>query len=669
MRIFNIFSHIDCLASEVGLNIAGSSSIKTKVGGGLSLIYIGVVIWFTYITILDYFDTSRPAVVEEIFSGDDYRKFDLMEFKKMPVMVFYLDRSVQIKSKDVYKYVTVTFRMTTFSRSSPNSPSVSRVSKFFEVVPCSLLWGTSKIESMVMGSSDNVKSIVREFGMCVDTKDDEVFVQGKTPDDLFALTALSVAPCSAGAECLTGTFAEISRVAFTLSVPQVNINMSNLEKPVTYTTSLDDFYFINPNLGQRYQAKLMNNDVRDVLGILPKESLRTQYATNERIQSNILYRNPSQLICTPTEVSKEKCQDYFMFQIISGGGQGTKTRSFKGVIDTLGEIGGVKELLYVGFFYIYYLYHERAAKDLMVEKVYKLKKKKKTTNNKVDPINKKTHETNVHIDGEEYFEASDKVFSKAYDIIEDSLDVITLAKEMNCLRVIASFLMNEYHRVLIPLVSLNIELKKQGRKEEIDRILKQKGQETPNHSIIKAITFSTFEMPMLMTPKIAFGILDRMNKGPQQANDTNDKLNGQLNSRRIDKKILKDPSQIRIEGDDWPEDRIDQAGSEKKDNLVEVEDRNTLFKKDLFKGSLFEQRNLDEENILRPGQADSHDLESHNLKRVLDKWCIAVFKDGEYNPFYSDNDRKEMVDLSSNASHSFFGGLTGGSRVNEIEKS
>ena len=92
MSVFNIINPLDILASDVGLILSGRGGVKTKVGGCLSLCYIGTLIWISYIIINEYLSTSSPTVTYEYFSGKDYPRIDLISEKNLPILFFFFQR-------------------------------------------------------------------------------------------------------------------------------------------------------------------------------------------------------------------------------------------------------------------------------------------------------------------------------------------------------------------------------------------------------------------------------------------------------------------------------------------------------------------------------------------------------------------------------------------------
>ena len=55
------------------------------------------------------------------------------------------------------------------------------------------------------------------------------------------------------------------------------------------------------------------------------------------------------------------CQPYIIFDYSSSSDIMTITREYKGVIETLSDIGGFKEILHMIFMFIYPIYHAMAS--------------------------------------------------------------------------------------------------------------------------------------------------------------------------------------------------------------------------------------------------------------------------------------------------------------------
>ena len=156
-------------------------------------------------------------------------------------------------------------------------------------------------------------------------------------------------------------------------------------------------------------------------------------------------------------------------------------------------------------------YNKRATKLLMVAQVYKIKpippkhstrdklkrffcscctkKRVEPNNSKIElessihPVNEKGAQptTSKTTDNEKSSEsnafaedlcaAPKEVIDEAYQLIEQNLDLMTLAKEINLLKVLTHTLLTDYQMVLAPLVSLNVDLAKHKHQMEIQKRL------------------------------------------------------------------------------------------------------------------------------------------------------------------------------------------------------
>ena len=76
----------------------------------------------------------------------------------------------------------------------------------------------------------------------------------------------------------------------------------------------------------------------------------------------------------------------------------------------------------------------------------------------------------LSVNGEEYLdhqedniaemkEAPNEVIDEAFNIVEKSLDAITIVQQINVLKFISHFILKEYHTKLVPLVALNLDLR------------------------------------------------------------------------------------------------------------------------------------------------------------------------------------------------------------------
>ena len=193
---------------------------------------------------------------------------------------------------------------------------------------------------------------------------------------------------------------------------------------------------------------------------------------------------------------------YLTFEWCSGMKHNTITRKYSGFLDYLGNIGGINSIMAMVCIGIYSWWHWKQEKIAVVHAVYGLKKapsKRKCSdilacckkkNGSISSDNKVTTtsgaefqslftqqtgksrpgaRTNPDIDanikkGTIY--VSSGVIDQAYDSIRGSLDLVTICREINTVRYLASFFIKNYQKGLIPLVALSKTL--QEKKEKLN---------------------------------------------------------------------------------------------------------------------------------------------------------------------------------------------------------
>ena len=496
MKVRKWISSVDFLAPDVSLNVCGASSIKTLVGSVMSLMCLGVFSWMSYLSIVEYLSTSTPKISQEVTTSEIYPKVDLLKDKHFPILFFYYDDETSLTPAEVQKYLTFQYKKYRYISGAVNGELISEIINM-PLVPCADLIAQNKTGTMVVGNSGYLNNLSAEFGMCVDVIESEAYVGGRSSDSIYDVVGLNIYPCTLPSGCADPS--EISKIGFTIAFPKPNLNLGNYEGPVEYNTDADNYYYINPLIGQRYENKLMTTNIFDDKGFLSAKSLRSSITHSERIQMNLLYRDGSQTQCLPEELESYDCKGYFFFEIISGGTVVKITRSYKGFIETCGDIGGIKELIYLVFFYLYIFYNQRATKTMLVEQVYNMKKGSSCCKKKKQ-VKPSAKEESLKIEGLGH--APEHVFEKAFTLIEESLDIITLAKEANSIRFLSSFLMTEYHRVLVPLVSLNNELRRENERIDLNRELAKKG--TSPDTIFKALGFAFQNIEKVIDPYTSY---------------------------------------------------------------------------------------------------------------------------------------------------------------------
>ena len=174
---------------------------------------------------------------------------------------------------------------------------------------------------------------------------------------MYELLSFEIYPCTLKSDCVPAR--EVNYLGFTFSRGMKSMNLSNFENPITYKMSGDDFIYLNTASLQIYREFLLENMIIDDKGFMIGMTDRNKFYTTDRYFTNTRYRDAQTVQCLPEDIQNQACDAYLYYIYHSGPGKQTITRSYKGWLQTFGDIGGVTELLFVFFSISYSFWNHR----------------------------------------------------------------------------------------------------------------------------------------------------------------------------------------------------------------------------------------------------------------------------------------------------------------------
>lgn len=155
--------------------------------------------------------------------------------------------------------------------------------------------------------------------------------------------------------------------------------MSDYYYPVTYFTTIDEYYSLSTSQQQTNQKIVGADQILNSRGYLIKDWIQKNFSTEEDSKIKLRPRDPSKIACLEADILAGLCQSYFSIEVISSGRQATYTSTYRGVLEAIGDIGGLKEVVYLVFSLLYSMYdfNNRILKSKLVAEVYGVKKEKR----------------------------------------------------------------------------------------------------------------------------------------------------------------------------------------------------------------------------------------------------------------------------------------------------
>ena len=425
----------DILAPDIKLNVQGKSSIHTKVGMFLSIIFAILFFTLSYIIVSGYFDTSKPRLSYEIKSVTGTPTLDLVKDKSSPILYFYYQEVNRINITELELFIHVELSRWTYYVSDDITLPDEGVKDSLSPVPCSDLINRGYSDTFVFeGSEFERQSYIRD-GFCFDDSNNKMRI-GEKKDRVvsYEYITLQFYPCIMGASCKDAS--ELSLLTFSVVNPTAVTNLGKYQNPVSYETKDEEYDYLNTDSTQRTKFTMMRAQIWEDKGYLFGETMTHEYITQNKVVSGLRSRDENQLVCTQQEIDDTLCIPYYTQEFVISNSLQKIVREYKGVVEAMSEIGGLIKLILLIFESIYGFYHSRIFKGYLLDAIF-------SNDAFVNIFQGKTKRT-------------EKV-KKIYNTIKYHLDLITIAQEINNMKLLSSILIPEKAKAKVPYLVFEIE--------------------------------------------------------------------------------------------------------------------------------------------------------------------------------------------------------------------
>src|SRR3990167_6019712 len=426
-RLSKLFTKLDFLAPGVTMNIDKDGSVKTMVGSTFSILAAAGFIVSLVIAIEAFLSTKSPTVSNEQSSSVVYPILDLSPHYMFPILLPTFNGSSSIPFEEVSKFVTIVATQARYTLVPlPDGSFTYEATKApFETKKCSDIKDPKKVNWTVINATTGIfaKSIQTD-GICVEYQEGNSSVQGRGSDEIFVSIEFSIFPCTLTDASQCKTPDDLARFNFIYLTGQESLALGNYEQPLSYSFNGDEFYYIDLGLTNRLTYKLLVTEIWDAAGFLQPDSLRISYPKIEQSFLQFTTRDPTQTTCTKEQIATYSCAPYFTRTFQSGGTLNKITRTYKGVVETMGDIGGARDTIFMIAMLLYGWYNERCKRKLLLESVLRLKPT-------VESSGLSMSEKKV----------LSEIEDKLYIGVEGTLDVVSIAKNANKLELLMDMLL------------------------------------------------------------------------------------------------------------------------------------------------------------------------------------------------------------------------------------
>lgn len=429
MKFENYIKKVDWLAPDITLNVGGASGVKTILGSLITLLAVGCFIGSTIVSMQTFFSTDNPTVISQVSSSIVYPPINLEENFMVPRILPLSGTATPLPPTEVPKFATFLLNVVTTKVTIGTDGSFTSGAevKTYPYVPCALLAQAGKLDIPKLNRT--MRGFVHLFlqvGICPDYPESELTVSGRATDSSFVAMQFVVLPCSLPDPAQCATKAQLKNFQFAYLTGQDSVNLGNFEAPLEFSVSADELYYLDLGIVNRVSSRLLEIEIWDSRNLLfTPDTLRTKYAKVETQFTTPASRDSNKVSCSLMEIKTNTCDPYFVRIVQSGGSKQTITRSYKGLVETLGDVGGSRDTIFTIALLLYIFFNERSKKKYLLKAVYGIESEYKGPGKEDPAVSKQRQELQ----------------EKAFDHIEETLDVLAILKELNQLRMLTNFLL------------------------------------------------------------------------------------------------------------------------------------------------------------------------------------------------------------------------------------
>ena len=461
------------MSPQASFNIGGRDRVRTPLGGLFIIINACSILMFTSYMLVNYFQKVEPSVTESTMQSKG-NPLSMMAFE-MPVISIYSELADGMPDYNIDRYATVYLQI----RERVGSNLTKTRIPYYR---CSQAIVDYPDRFKEIRNFEDYRDYISNFSFCLNATDQQFAVYNDFHSSSESHLRVYVDPCSLPqAQCASAR--EVKNTAIYLAYVRTTFDMNDFDSPVRKEYIELDQLTPELSVSQSIKFAMKKVQVFNVLGLPYRQELHTEASLPHDREYFKQNRINESVICT-----KASCESYFRIKFMDGKLLTKTYRVYKPFTRVISEIGGVKIVIYWGFFVLYMICGGgREEKKYTVRRVFRIQAEKKSwkesckeslttcckKKNKVlmDPKKKyKTDENGIT-------EAPSIIVDMAYDFFQESNDLITLAQSTYVMNLMSSVLMTGYQKSISSLVMLNCYLK--------DRLQNEKVQERENSQIAK----------------------------------------------------------------------------------------------------------------------------------------------------------------------------------------
>jgi hypothetical protein len=417
-RFRKIMEPLDLVGKPFGLRFNGEDSHKTLSGAVftiLSIICVVLYLVFKLRTYINYELNSISTLTRSMKQRDLSEQYDIEKNRILPIVkvTYSSDTTLDYSLADTtLRFITPVANIIT-AVVEEGTLSFKQTSVYIPYIPCSVggdEWLCPDYEQL------------KEYPLLN-------YFNGKKT----VTVAFEAFPCTARDDCIAQEILERSLITYTSY--DLSIDISSKEEPLYSGRALLKSSYLTSQFQYMENINLQLSEIYDKVGF-PRRDQSAGFIFQRTSDSTptILRADATSVTCPDTDFNTNGCQPYQTFSYNVGEYYTLYERNYKTLVEVLSDVGGLYSIITLVFSSIFMFLNLAKPEAFIVEKVYKMKRKRQSMQYYFCCCRKKYQDQGKppkKVEGVTF--VSTEVYNAAVSAVTRHLDAVSLSKDILCI--------------------------------------------------------------------------------------------------------------------------------------------------------------------------------------------------------------------------------------------
>ena len=469
-NLFGKFKLLDFMSKEIRLNIDGANTVNTYVGSFFGVVYLFGVLGIAILSLQEYIKNDNPTTYSETFLTSTAPTMNFFKQNFVPYFIGYSGAdNAYVSSSQLLDFMSIQVYLakediTLNSDQSINTDIITTSS--FNVAPCNTLTPNQLSAYGYINKSSSDYNKLMNFGLCIQTNS-SFQISGLASDNSHQFLNIQFSPCTSGASCVG--LSKLEQLSIFFINPVAVLNATKKLDPLIFVPYSELVYSIVPTIQQNQIFNMKANkiiDFTDTDTFVAAWIVRKAYFdVRERLTTfKVRDHNPATPVigCSTANIypgGDGTCAPYYSFVFKPTGTLETVRRKYITFFDTVGTVGGIKEILFAVLVAMYAWYSEKASNEHICRRVFPFIDQYQEEVKKSAQANPTTPTSEVQVSGGSFCrkkKGPKPMMAYALESVKNRMDLVNIIRELNNLKALTLIILSKRQANLVPWLEFSM---------------------------------------------------------------------------------------------------------------------------------------------------------------------------------------------------------------------